>query len=123
VTFSEADLLKRLGVAPTASVWIGGNNLNARRRIEAVVSSLRGSPEQPIDCAFITPAVAEEASYFAKKLSSRLLPDATVWVVWSVRDEEGLEAVDTGLDRAGFAEVDRVTLSNDFVTVGFRRRQ
>jgi hypothetical protein len=122
VTSSEETLLQRWGVSPTASVWVGGNNLDARREVEAVVSSLRASPDQPIDCAFITPTVVEEASYFAAKLSSRFVSGATVWIAWPYLDHEGLAAVVSGLGGVGFEEVDRVTLSDDIVTVGFRKK-
>ncbi len=117
-----AALLQNWGVAPTASVWIGGNNIRARSEIEAVAESLRGLPEHPIDCAFITPNAVDEASYFAEKLRSRLVADATVWVAWSSLDQDGLSAISSGLGAVGFDGIGDVTLSADLVTLGFRER-
>jgi len=115
-------LLQRWGIAPTTSVWIGGNDLDARKEIEVIAGSFRGPPETPIDCAFITPKIAAEAAYFAKKLSSRLVPGAPVWVAWGGRDCDGMADVSAGLSDAGFEEFGQVTLSSDYVTIGFRRR-
>lgn len=115
-------LLHSWGVAPTASVWIGGNNLDARSEIEAVAESLRASPEAAIDCAFITPKVVGEAAYFAEKLRARLVSGASVWVAWRALDTDGLAAVSAALSGGGFEEFGRVPLSVEFVTVGFRQR-
>lgn len=119
---NHESLLRRWGAASTSAVWIGGNDLDARREIEDIAASLKAPPNVPIDCAFITPNVAEEAAYFAKKLSPRLVSGAPVWVVWSVFDDVGLAAVSACLRDVGFDEVGRVGLSTELLTVGFRRR-
>ena len=119
---NNVTLLQSWDVAKTTRVWIGGNNLDVRREIEAIAASYKAPPNVPIDCAFITPIDADEAAYFAEKLSSRLVQNAPVWVAWAISDGVGLAAVSACLRNVGFDEFRSVAFSANLVTVGFRRR-
>jgi len=80
------------GVPDGGRVWVGGNNLGARRAVEALLVNVSHPPEGPLDRAFITPQSVDEAVHFALKLRARLVADGVIWVV--VPQKSG--AVDAG---------------------------
>lgn len=71
------------GVTTTTRVWIGGQDLDARREVEDRLVGVVRPATGPIDLAFVTPLTVDEALYFASKLRPRLAPSGAVWIVHS----------------------------------------
>ena len=63
-------------------MWVGGHNIGSRREIEEHLTGTARPPTGPIDLAFISPESIDEAAYFAKKITPRLVEGAVIWVVW-----------------------------------------
>jgi len=110
-----------------ARVWIGGHDVAARQILEEKLVDAERPPEGPLDAAFITPQSVEEAGYFARKLRSRLMPNAVVWVVQSKIGAVGVASRSDSADdvvlemfRGGFSEAGRAAIDERYVSLGFR---
>ncbi|MBI1825803.1 MAG: hypothetical protein HY287_16590 [Planctomycetes bacterium] len=110
-----------------ARVWIGGHDVAVRKIVEEKLVDAERPPEGPLDAAFITPQTVEEAGYFARKLRSRLMPNAIVWVVQAKSGgASGSTLVGTAEDvvlelfRGGFSEAGRAAIDEQYISLGFR---
>ncbi len=133
---------------PGLRVWLGGHGIEARQEIERHLADVERPPIGSIDLALIAPQSADEAVYFAGKLSGRLAPDASLWIVYpnpsaarpakpSMDDashdrpriasevaaelHKHFDDMVIGLFRHGFVELGRGAVSDDFAMIGFRR--
>ena len=118
------------GTTPASRIWIGGNNVEARREIELLVGDLERPPTGEIDRAFVAASTTDEAVYFSRKLRSRLAQDSEVWVVHpkrgSPREHEfsgSFEEMVVSLFELGFTESGRANLAGDYTSTGFRNDQ
>lgn len=64
-----------------ARVWVGGRNRSVKTILENRLPPTRRPPTGPLDMALIVPRSIDEAIYFADKVSSRLVPGGTLWVM------------------------------------------
>ncbi len=112
---------------PTSRIWIGGNNTPARREIELLIGDADRPPEGQLDRAFIAPLTTDEALYFARKLRTRLVADATLWIVYPKRGSPiesefsgSFDNMIVSLFELGFGEAGRANLTGDYTSTGFR---
>ena len=70
-----------LDLRPGTRVWVGGNDVAAKRALEPFLHQTVRPPSGPIDAAFIAPLSNDEAIYFARKIERRLATDGAIWVV------------------------------------------
>ena len=114
------------GITPASRIWVGGNNVSARREIELLLGELERPPTGVIDRAFISPSTTDEAVYFARKLRPRLAPDSSVWIVYPKRgspaehDFSGnFEDMIVALFELDYVEIGRAHLTSNYTSTGF----
>ncbi len=114
------------GITSTSRIWIGGNNLPARREIELLVGDLERPPIGEIDRAFISASTTDEAVYFARKLRPRLAPDSSVWIVYPKQGSPveqdfagNFEEMIVTLFELDYVECGRTHLPDDYASTGF----
>jgi hypothetical protein len=114
------------GITSTSRIWIGGNNVPARRAIELLVGNMERPPTGEIDRAFLAPSTTDEAVYFARKLRSRLAADSFIWIVYPKRGSPAehefagdFEEMIVALFELGYVERGRTHLLGDYTSTGF----
>jgi len=124
---SPITALEAWQVTPGSRLWVGGNNVNARREIELLVAQAPRPPEGELDCAIIAPLTTDEALYFARKVRSRVISGGGVWIVYPKRGTpaEGeftgnFDDMVVALFELGFAEAGVAALSDLYTSTGFR---
>ncbi len=102
-------------------VWLGGHLLEAKRVIESSLSQTSRPATGPIDVAIITPDTTDEAGYFADKLRPRLVPGATLWVLFpaNLPENESPQNFIRVMDRSGFVEKGKVSIRESYIAFGF----
>jgi hypothetical protein len=68
---------------PAMRVWIGGHERRWRALLKPVLSGTIHPADGPVEAAFLLPVTIDEAGYFARKLSSRVIADGHVWVLYA----------------------------------------
>lgn len=114
------------GITPTSKIWVGGNNVEARREIELLVGHLERPPTGQIDIAFVSPSTTDEAVYFARKLRPRLTPGSSVWIVYPKRGSPveqnfagKFEDMIVALFELDYVEIGRAHLVGEYASTGF----
>ena len=125
-SFTPRPVRKSLGVRSGQRLWVGGHNLAAKREIEKYLTGTVRPATGPVDMAFITPEVIDEAVYFASKIRARLSPEGSLCVV--VQEGNPAEATPhfssneelvSRLEDAGFCETEVVPLGGSFRVIRF----
>lgn len=124
---SPITALEAWRVAPQRRIWVGGNNVNARREIELLIGEAQRPPEGELDVALVAPLTADEALYFTRKIRSRLVPGGAAWIVYPKRGTPA-EAEFTGnfddlvvaFFELGFVEAGVAGVSDLYTSTGFR---
>ncbi len=70
-----------LSLRPGTRVWVGGHDIETKRRLQRYLAGTVRPASGPIDVALITPQTADEARYFVAKVAVRLAPHGAIWVV------------------------------------------
>ncbi len=117
------------GLSPGKRIWIGGNNTNAHRQVESLVTvECDRPPTGPIDLAIVTPQSTDEAVYFARKLRSRLDAGATIWIVFpkfgTAQEQEftgNFDEMAIALYELGFHESARAPVGEPYTSTGFAK--
>ena len=119
--------LESWGIAPASRIWVGGNNVAARREIELLLGDLARPPTGEIDRAFVSPSTTDEAVYFARKLRPRLDPDSSVWIVYPKRGSPAehefagnFEDMIVALFELDYVEIGRAHLVGNYTSTGFQ---
>lgn len=107
-------------------LWVGGHNLAAKREIEKHLTGTVRPATGPVEMAFITPDVIDEAVYFASKIRLRLTPEGSLCVVVQERDPAeatpqffSSEELVSRLKTAGYCKTDVVPLGGLFRVIRF----
>ena len=116
-----------LDLRPGTRVWVGGNDLAAKRALDPFLVRTVRPPSGPIDAAFIAPLSDDEAWYFARKILPRLATDGAIWVVTSgtaepppLEIEEKLDALASLLNPTRNLAVESIRLDAVHRAVRFR---
>lgn len=114
-------------ITPNSRIWLGGNNVSARREIELLTGDAQRPPAGELDCALIAPLSADEALYFARKVRSRLVAGGALWIAYPRRSSASQEEFTGDFDdmvvalfELGFTEAGVASLSESHTSTGFR---
>ena len=104
-------------------LWLGGNNVVARRLIAPLLVGTSRPTHGALDAAIITPLTWDEACYFLEKLAPRLVPGGTVWIIESSPSSAPSirPAHEQASSCAGFSSFATITLDPVLLAHGYRR--
>ncbi len=102
-------------------LWLGGNNVAARRLAAPLLVGTSRPAEGPLDAAIITPLTWDEACYFLEKLAPRLTPNGVAWIVEPSSDTPSIRpALDQDPRVAGFSWFATVAPDPTLLAHGYR---